>query len=228
MKQIILSLALLISADIFAQSNLETVNNLLQATGINKELQQLDAIFTAKIAEQKASFENEVSFEKFVQVMRSGFNSKNAEKYFIEYITLKGNEDSLKNVISMYENPLMQEMNKKELEANDPSKQQEKITFFQNMKDNPLSQERIQLLISLNKNLGASEMTVNLLKNVMFSMANGVNLNLPTEKQISEEELKKNFQAGFPANFKQQMTNQVVALSMYTYKDIDDENYLSM
>lgn len=223
MEKIILSIVLLISVNISAQSNPETVNNLLQATGANAELQQLDAIFNAKIAEKKSSFENEADFEKFIQVMQSGFNSKNAEKYFVEYITLNGNEDSLKNVISMYQKPLMQEMNKVELEASDPAKQQEKMAFFQNMKENPLSQERIQMLVKLNNELGASEMTVNLLNNVIFAMANGANLSQPKEKQISEEELKTNLQSAFPPNFSQQMTNQVVALSMYTYKDVSDD-----
>lgn len=223
MKNIILSMALLISANILAQSNPETVSNLLQATGTNGELQQLDAVFNAKITEQKESFENEAYFEKFVQVMQSSFNSKNAEKYFVEYITLNGNEDSLKKVISMYENPLLQKMKKIELEANDPAKQQDKMAFFQNMKTNPLPQERIQLLVKLNEELGASQMTINLINNVVLSMANGANLSQPKEKQISEEELKTKLQSAFPPNFSQQMTNQIVALSMYTYKNVSDE-----
>ncbi len=44
-------LIIFISAVTFAQNTEKTVNNLLDVTGVHLELQQLDAIFEAKIVE---------------------------------------------------------------------------------------------------------------------------------------------------------------------------------
>jgi len=223
-RKILTSLVIgIISFNIYSQTKEETVNLLLEKTGATSEIKQLDALFDAKIVEKKATFENEDDFLKFSKIMRSGFNSNNAEKYFKEYLINNSVEDSIQKTIIMYQNPIFQEMNKIELIANNPANQEDKMTFFQNMKNNPPAQERIQQLVLLNNELATTEMTVKILKNVIFSMASGANLVQPNEKQLSDEELKINLQSVLPDNFSAQMTNQLVALSIYTYKDVKDE-----
>jgi len=78
-------------------------------------------------------------------------------------------------------------------------------------------------LVALNNDIGASEMTVKIVKNMIFAMARGGNLSQPKEKQISEEELTKQLSLAFPANFSNQMANQIVAQFLFTYKDVSDE-----
>tara|TARA_R110001606_G_C15258620_1_gene638207 strand:- start:187 stop:987 length:801 start_codon:yes stop_codon:yes gene_type:complete len=212
-----------LSLNLFAQSSNQTVVELMEKSGSIEMLKQFDAITNSKIAEKKSSFENENEFKKFVAIMSSGFNSENAKKYFIEYFENNTNEENLKEVLSMYNAPLLIEMSKIELEANDLSKQQEQLAFFQNLKSNPPSQNRVQQLITLNNELGTSEMTVKLLQNMIVSMAKGANNAQPKEKQITLEELEQKISSSLPANFLQQMTNQIVALSMFTYKDVSDE-----
>ncbi|MEN8137481.1 MAG: hypothetical protein ABFR62_03535 [Bacteroidota bacterium] len=213
----------LFSLTAFSQSKHETVVELLGKTGSTEQIKQFDAIFEAQAAAKKSSFKTEEDFQKFNSIMKSGLNSKDAEKYIIEYFELNSNEDSLKKVISIYDNPLMKEFNKVELEANDPKNQQEQIAFFQNMQNNPPSQERIQQLVTLNNELGTSEMLVNLLNNVVLAMIKGVNYSMPNKEQISQEEIKNRLNESLPADFSQQMTNQIIAMSLYTYKDISDE-----
>jgi len=214
----------IISLNIYAQNKQEKVNTLLEKTGAKAEINQLDAVFSAKISEKQSKFENQDNFVKFKKIMTSNFNSENIEKYFKEYLINNSDVDSLNKIITMYNNPLIQKMNEIELKANDPENQKDKMTFFQNIKSNPPSQKRIQQLVQLNNELGTSEMSVKMLKNIIFSMANGANLSQPIEKQISSKDLKAKLESKLPPNFSQQMTNQVVALSIYTYKDINDED----
>lgn len=225
MKKNIFAIAILgiFIANTFAQSSKQTVNELIEITGLNEDINQLDAIFDAKISENKSSFENELDFQKFSEVMRGSFNSVNTQKHITEYLIKNSEEDSIKKMINIYQNPIMHEMHKVELKASNPENQHEKLTFFQDMKANPLPKQRIQLFIDLNNELQASETTVRMLKNIIFSIANGVNMAQSKEKQITEGELKTKLQTQFSPSFSQQMTNQIVALSMYTYKDISDE-----
>jgi len=212
-----------ISVYSFAQSNPKTVNEMLEISGTKAQLNQLDELINSKIEEKKATFEKTGYFEQFKKIMTTGFNSKYAEKYLIEYFELNSSEDSLKKIISTFNTPFIQEFTKLELEANSPSKQKEQMTFFQNLKNNPPSQTRIQQLVTLNNDIGASEMTVKIVKNMIFAMARGGNLSQPKEKQISEEELTKQLSLAFPANFSNQMANQIVAQFLFTYKDVSDE-----
>jgi len=212
-----------ISVCLLAQSTPKTVNELLEISGTKVQLNQLDELINNKIEEKKVTFENTGYFEQFKRIMTTGFNSKNAEKYLIEYFELNSNEDSLKKIITTFNTPFIQEFTKLELDANSPSKQNEQITFFQNLKTNPPSQTRVQQLVALNNDIGASEMTVKIIKNMIFAMARGGNLSQPKEKQISEEELTKQLSLAFPENFSNQMANQIVAQFLFTYKDVSDE-----
>ena len=127
----------LICGNSFAQSSQKIVVELMEKSGLTTTFQQFDELINAEITEKKSSFEKEADFNKFASAMKSGFNSKNALKYFMEYFELYSNEDSLKSIIEIYESQFMQEMKRIELAANDPSKQQEQLTFFQGLKDNP-------------------------------------------------------------------------------------------
>ena len=117
----------------------------------------------------------------------------------------------------------MIELTQLEVKANDPSKQQEQIEFFQGLETNPPSPERVQQLITLDNEVGTSKMTVKLLQNMIFTMAKVINNNEPKEKQVAIEDLEKQMTSSLPANFSQEMANQIIASYMYIYKDVSDK-----
>lgn len=227
MKNTLISIVFLtiISCNTFAQSSHKTVVELMQKSGITSMFQQFEEIITAKVNEKKSTFEKEEDFNKFLNIMKSELSSINAEKYFIEYFELNTDEDSLKSIIKIYGNQFMQDMNSIELAASAPAKQQEQLIFFQGLKDNPPSQERIQQLVTLNNELGTSEMTVKILKNVMKSMAIGINEIVQKKEQIPQNELEEKLESSLPADFSQQMANQIIALSLFTYKDVSNDDF---
>ncbi|MDD4921249.1 MAG: hypothetical protein PHS30_02090 [Bacteroidales bacterium] len=221
----------LMSIPSFAQSSQKTVLELMVKSGTTAQIKQFDDILNAKIKENKSAFENEEIYKKFVSVMSAELNSKNGEKYFIEYFALYTKEDSLKKIISIYNSPLLAEITKVELESTDPSKQQEMMAFTQSLKNTPPSQERIQQLVTLNNVLGSSEITVRILKNMVKSMAKGINSSLPKEQQMSLSELEQKTASAFPANFTQQMQNQIITISLFTYKGVSNDklnNYINI
>ena len=69
----------------------------------------------------------------------------------------------------------------------------------------------------------SSELTAKLVKNLILSMIKGANYNQPKDKQISDEEIKSKLATSLPSNFEQQMTNQIIAYALFTYKDVPDE-----
>ena len=221
--QLTILTVLFFSLTTIAQSSKQTVEEALAKSGSSAMFKQLDGMLDSKIAEKKTTFENENDFNKFSSIMRSGFSSTKAEAFFIDYFVKYTNEDSLKNIIKIYNNLLMQEMTKLEEEANSPTKQQEMQDYFAGLKNNPPSQDRIQSLMRLNSTVGASEMTVKLIENMIFSMTKGANQAQPKAKQISQDELEKSLKNIFPESFKQQMTNQIIAVWLFTYKDVDND-----
>jgi len=221
--QLTILTVLFFSLTTIAQSSKQTVEEVLAKSGSTGMFKQLDGMLDSKIAEKKSTFENENDFNKFSSIMKSGFSSTKAEAFFIDYFIKFTNEDSLKNIIKIYNNPLMQEMTKLEEEANSPSKQKEMQDYFAGLSNNPPAQDRIQLLVKLNSAVGASEMTVKMIENMIFSMAKSANQAQPKTKQISQDELEKSLKNIFPESFKQQMANQIIAVGLFTYKDVDNE-----
>jgi hypothetical protein len=211
-----------ICIQVFGQSSQKVVLELLVKSGSIEQFKQLDDLLTAKIDERKSTFSNNEDFLKFSSMMKAVINSKDVEKYFVEYFEQKTNEDSLKKVISIYNQPLMIEMTKLEIASNDPSKQQDQLAFFQGLQNNPPSQTRIQQLVLLNNELGSSEMISKMFTNIALSMAKGFNSVQPIEKQVPLIELENKIKSTFSADFTTQMTNQIIALSLYTYKNVDD------
>ena len=155
--------------------------------------------------------------------MTTGLNSQNAVKYFAEYLEKYSKEDSMKLVVTFFDNPFMQEFNRIEKEAASPEKQKDMVAYFQTLKDTPPVQSRIQQLVILNQEMRTSELTLKLVKNLILSMIKGANYNQPKDKQISDEEIKIKLASSLPVNYEQQMTNQIIAYALFTYKNVPDE-----
>ena len=213
----------LVSMHTMGQSSPKLVEEMLVQTDSKSLFANLDAMLASKMEEKKSTFTEPNQFDQFKTIMTSGFNSKNADKYFAEYIEKYSNEDSLKLIIVLYKDPFMQEFNRIEKESSTPEKQKEMIAYFQKMKDNPPAQARIMQLVSLNQEMKTSEMIVKLFQNLVVSMARGANNALPVDKQVSEVELKNDIAKAIPANFQQQMTNQLVGSMLFTYQNVPDE-----
>lgn len=213
----------LVSINVSGQSSPKLVEEMLVKTGSKDIFGNLDAMIASKIEEKKNSFATPEQFDQFKTIMTSGLTSKNAEKYFSEYFEKYTTEDSLKLVITLYNDPFMQEFNRMEKESSSPEKKNEMIAFFQKLKDNPPAQGRVMQLVSLNNEMKTSEMMVKLIQNLALSMVRGMNSTQPADKKVSETEMKSNMEASFPADIQQRMTNQLVGAMLFTYQNVPDE-----
>ena len=223
MKLVTSILVALLSLNTFAQSNPKTVDQVMVLSGIKDQLTRLDGTINSKIEVKKSTFSSLEQFERFKTIMTTGLNQKNAEKYFAEYLEKYTKEDSMKLVVTFFDNPFMQEFNRIEKEAASPEKQKEMLAYFQTLKDTPPSQARIQQLVTLNQEMKTSELSLKLVQNLILSIIKGANFTQPKDKQISDEEMKSKLASSLPANFEQQMTNQIIAYALFTYKDVSDE-----
>ena len=213
----------LFSLNALAQSSHRTADEVIEQTGIKDQVDQLDDMIESKIEEKKNSFATQEQFGKFKDIMTSGLNSKNAMKFMAEYLEKYSNEDSLKLVIILYKDPFMQEFNKVEKEAASPSKQREMLDFYQGMNTNPPAQNRVQQLVSLNREMRTSEFMAKMMQNVVVSMIKGANNSLPGDKEVSDEEIKLKMDSSLQGDLAKQLTNQLIAYSIFIYKDVPDE-----
>lgn len=205
------------------QSTPETVSSVLEISGVDQPIKQIDAIVEAKINEKQGSFEDEADYNKLAKIMRSGFKAGVAMEYYKEYFVKNASEDSLKMVLKMYEDPLFAEMNTLEMAAATSSDEQEMMTFFQGLQSDPPSPERIQDLMALNKEVCSSDMTVKMIRNTLISMAEGANKLLPEEEQLDQEEMKQKMENAFSPAMVEQLNNQILAISLFTYRDVSAE-----
>ena len=213
----------LFSMNIAAQSSQNTVAEVMQQTGLNEQLPMLDEMILSKLEEKKSTFPKPEQFEQLKRIITSGMNSANAKKFITEYMVKYSNEDSLKMVVKLYRDSFMQEITRIENESSTPAMQKEVPDFFENLKTTPPSPVRIQLLTSLNTEMKGTEITVKMIQHVIVSIIKGANNILPLDKKMSDTELKSNMDSFFQPGFSQQITNQLVAYSLFIYRDVSNE-----
>jgi len=97
------------------------------------------------------------------------------------------------------------------------------LDFFQDMNTNPPAQNRVQQLVSLNQEMRTSEFMAKMMQNVVVSMIKGANNALPDDKQVSDEEIKVKMDSALQGDLAKQLTNQLIAYSIFIYKDVPDE-----
>ncbi len=211
----------LMSINSFAQSSHATVVEFVNVTGSTLQFQRLDEFNNKQMEGKKSTFKSEESYNKFAFAMKSFFTFRFFENNYIKYLEQHSNKDSLRKIISIYNSPLLKEMNKFEKEANDSSRLQEKKAFYQNINNNPPSNERMQQYNTLNEAIGESEMTMMMIQDLRISLAKAFNSILPKEKQIPIDELYK--KDPLPEDLPQKLVRQIVSGYVFTYKDVSDE-----
>ncbi len=216
--------AIAFSLSAFGQSSQKTVEEFLKQTGMSNLFKEFDGLIQSKISGKKSSFATPEQFEQFKTIMTSGMNAKNAQKFLSEYLEKYSNEDSMKQVTELYRDPFMQEFNRIEKEAATKEKQKEMIPYFQTLKETPPNQNRVQQLVSLNKEMRTSEILVKMLQHMTVSMIKGVNYTQPKDKQIDDKEILAKMDSILTPDFAVQMSNQLVAYMLFTYKDVKDDN----
>ena len=223
LKSLIVIVFAFICLSTFAQSSPQTVAEFMVQTGLKDQVAQLDGMIQSKIEEKKITFTKPEQFDLFKKIMNSGMNSKNAEKYIVEYLEKYTSEDSLNYVVTLYKDPFMQEFNRIEKESGTPASQQKMPAYFENFKTTPPAPERVQQLLSLTQDMKASEITVKMIRNIVVSMIKGGNNILPKSEQVSDKEITGQMDSVFNAEYEKKMTNQMLAYSLFVYKDVPDE-----
>ena len=220
---------LCISFSAKAQTAAADVDRLLSVTGAMDQFAQFDAILDAQVNQKEADFDSPETYQAFDRIMKSNMNGDALVKEIRTYLVENTSQDSITSIIDMYSSPLFLRMKEIETAANDPTKSQEKLAYFEGLQTNPPSPERIQQMVEFNQVLGVSEMSMNLISNLMYSIASAANKTSPKDEQLSEDDLRAKLQAALPENFSAQLTNQMVAMFLYTYKDVsqkDMERYI--
>lgn len=221
--QITLLSVLFICLSTVAQSKKQTVETLMEKMGSTAIFKDMDKTIDAQINGSKSKFGEKADFDKFSNIMKSGFSGKKLEGYFVEYFLKYTNEDTLQSVIKMYELPLMQEISIIEKAAGSAENQQEMLSFIAGLSSNPPAAERSELIKRLDNAMGGSDMFVHMLENMITSMANGANQALPADKRQDPAELNKLMKNAFTGTLKEQFKSQLMSVWLYTYKDVDNE-----
>jgi hypothetical protein len=199
------------------------VYNFLKVTKIDSELSQIDQVIDSKLQQKKAEIESLDSYNKFSRVVKNNFNSEKSIEFLKTFLIKKTEDKDLKDIIELYDNPLLIKMSGYESSFNDPKNKEAQLAFFKNLKTNPPKQERVNLLIKLNETLNSTVRTKDLLEKIIMAFSKGYNLTLPKEKQLGTNELNTKIKSELPANISQQITNQSIAVGLYVYKSVNDD-----
>ncbi|OHX67002.1 DUF2059 domain-containing protein [Flammeovirga pacifica] len=205
-----------------AQTSSKLVTQLMEESGTAAQFDQLDQMIDAQIAQSTAQMSPEM-IESFTKVIKTSMNGAAMKKSYHDYFTKNCSEDTVKMILDLYKKPLVVKAKKMEVASQDPANQADQMQFFQNLQANPPAEERILLIATLNQELGTMEIMAELLSNMMYAMMKGANSVAPEGEQMTDDQLRAQIAQALPPMAIQQIQQQIIAVSIYTYKDMSND-----
>lgn len=203
----------------------KVVGELLRKSGFEDQLKIIPQVVTAATPTQIAVFKavGDAGINTFVK--------KNSEKYFIagdmlksvaKYLQEKYNETYAGNYLKWLDGKIGKKVTKMELAASTPAAAAGIMSYMLKMDENPPKENRVAMVQKLIKSLDIVEHTKQQAGDTFAKMANGINKNLPANRKVPEDELKK-IKIVFQESLVMQIENYLVPTYLYTYKDLADD-----
>ena len=179
---------------------------------------QMDVLATQK----KLTSKNPDVETKVFQLMKESFEVKQAEKNLTGYLLQNTDRKFLGEMLQWLESPLAQKITREETAASRAENQGNMLRYLADMESNPPSEKRIALMQEVEQKTHLSELTTDIVLQILKGLMESAKLALPEDKRESIEgsyqdieDMKATIQEGF--------RNQMVLTSFYTYRNISDE-----
>ncbi|MGV1097831.1 hypothetical protein ACUUL3_00280 [Thiovibrio sp. JS02] len=215
-------LTLLCASQVFAGRHEDLVNKYIELSGFNEILAAFPEQIEAVAAQNQLTSKHPSLDNKVTAIMKESFDLKHAEKNLSLFLLQNTDIDYLEKLLKWMETPLAKKIKNEELASSGPESQAELLRYIAELQSDPPSQERVAVIHEVERTTGLSELTANIVIDMMRGMFESFNLALPEENRqalaIIEEEITKN-----KAVIQESLRQQMILTSFYSYRNISNE-----
>jgi len=211
----------LASLSTHAQSDNDSIEKILEGTGINKLIQHVPNLAMATLKQSAFAMDDPQINSQLAAAFQKSFTQENIKQDVIA--SLKTNYDArLSNdFLALLADPLSQKMSTLERASSDPANRQAMMEFAEEMDKHPAPASRMQLIQRLDTANRASEFSVNLQLALFKSVFTAVNPVLDAEMKISDDEMET-MTAEVRESIEQDIIKRVQLSYLYAFRNLDD------
>lgn len=205
------------------QEKMRLIDQLLELSGVKKQVDFISSHINAQLLQQREKFEPQV-YDRLSRILTECYRAGRLYETVRIYFRNNSNEDQLLSLLNWNFSPLSEKMVFLEAEATGPEVATKMKDFFEEFSANPALKERLLLMERLNKASGSTELYVKMV------LAATLGFFEVTEPLIPIEFREAN-RSGFTGMFtsmhnglETSLGNGVVPSLLYTYRDVTAED----
>lgn len=193
------------------------VDSVLDMSGFNRIVDNLPQIMDAQQTWRQTTQPATAESDRVSQLLRESFDQKAARKTSREYFLKNVDAQTMKYVMVWLKSPLGQRLSAAESESVGPERQAAMLRYLADLQETPPPSERVALMQQLEEVTRSSELVTGILMNIFTNTLK----NVPV-KSGDEESLLDELENLMPA-IREQLRQQTILSSLYTYREFTDE-----
>lgn len=203
------------------------IQELLEKSGAEQQISQLPEVIKVllpieldiygvkgEVASAFAEFNEKISTEFFVATDILEMVSKHLQQNF--------NRSHIERYLKWLDTKLGKKITKMEVDASSPEAALAIMTFAMELQEKPPEENRLALIERLIKTLDISEKGAKRSGAIFLEVTTGINQNLPQDRRIPEDMMKK-MKTAFQKTMVTQLESFLVPTFLYTYQSLSDK-----
>ncbi|WP_448250096.1 hypothetical protein [Thalassotalea agariperforans] len=216
-------ISLIFSPFIYADSKISDgeVYSYLELSGIKASIQGMPAQVEMMSQQMQLTSADPEKDRVVISVLLEAWQEEKVNQELISYIQNNMTSAEMTQILSWLNTPLIKRIKASELAATSPDLQQELMLYMASLQSNPPTPARMAAIKELVSVTKMAENATDIAVSIVANMFKGMQAAMP-EKQVSEEQIQQQVKQ-VRAMMSQAMSQQMVLMSYYIYRDVSDE-----
>jgi hypothetical protein len=151
----------------------------------------------------------------------SSFSSEQVKTEILQSFKKSLSETQIRSILKWLDSPVGKKCTELEEAGSDPNNFEKRMDFEKKLKENPVSEARLELIRKLNQATKGTEATVSVAVGMQMALMTAVNLSMPEEERMPYQKMKKEIDTQKP-RIRAMIEPRVIIGFIYTYRTLTD------
>lgn len=210
--------------DAQAQTPADNIAAILELSGLNKQIDQIPALIAAGLAEQHQGGSDKMSpeeYDRLSRIMADAYKAAGLRQSIGDYFQAHYDQDRATAVITVLRSPLNKKMTGLETAASTPEAYQAIQKYAEDLKSDPPTPGRMELVRSLDRVTGSTETNVAIQVSTTMAVVIAMNAAAPPDKRLDRDQLQQ-LRSRMSAQLRSPTERLTLASFLYTYRSVSD------
>jgi hypothetical protein len=219
---IVLAMLLLAnSAQAASEHHAAMVLKYIQLSGLEDTINTLPEMLVSMSEQSRLTSEHPEIDRMVTETMVESFDSQKMLAELEHFLLVNTDEYYLIQILSWLETPLARKIVQEEKQSEQPANNADMMRYLAELQENPPAQERISLVQDLVATTRMADLATGIAMRLIRGMLESVNMILPDEKQLPEENIEAHLQQ-IRAMMRGALRQQMTLAAYYTYRNISN------